>query len=107
MRFTGRAKTKKHGILLDAPVDDDGRCRNCDGACCRSFPSVDLSWDEYERLRNLGATRLHFSLTGHCSLIIENGCEFLTAGRCSIYQHRPDVCRRFFCQDYPPLQVSS
>ncbi len=99
MRFAGRAKTKKHGILLDAPVDDDGRCRNCDGACCRSFPSVDLSWDEYERLRNLGATRLHFSLTGRCSLIIENGCEFLAAGRCSIYQDRPDVCRRFFCQD--------
>jgi Fe-S-cluster containining protein len=99
MRFAGREKTKKHGILLDGPVDDDGRCRDCGGACCQSFPSVDLSWIEYERLRDFGATRLHFSLNGHCKLIIENGCEFLAEGRCAIYPDRPDVCRRFFCRD--------
>ncbi len=99
MGFAGHGKTKKHGILLDGPVDDDGRCKDCNGACCRSFPSVDLSWAEYERLRDLGAIRLEFSLTGHCKLIIENGCEFLADGRCTIYPDRPDVCRRFFCRD--------
>ena len=92
-------KTKKHGMLLDHPVDDDGRCGACGGACCRSFDSVALTWDEYERLRALGSARLHFSLTGRHLLLIENGCEFLVEGRCSIYGERPEVCRRFFCRD--------
>ena len=99
MPFFNRSKTKKHGALLDRPVDDDGRCRECDGTCCRSFPSVGLSWHEYQRLHELGAARLHFSLTGHHQLIIENGCEFLVQGRCAIYADRPDICRRFFCRD--------
>jgi uncharacterized protein len=99
MLWNFRQKTKKHGALLDHPVDDDGRCRECDGACCRSFPNVALTWAEYEQLRALGAARLHFSLSGQHRLIIENGCEFFMQGRCSIYQHRPDVCRRFFCRD--------
>lgn len=95
----GKAKTKKHGMLLDQPADDDDRCRNCDGACCRAFPSVDLSWGEYEQLRMLGATRLQFSIFGPHKLIIDNGCEFLANGRCAIYEHRPDICRRFICTD--------
>ncbi len=99
MLFFGRTKVKKHGMLMDHPVDDDGRCRECDGACCRAFASVNLTWPEYERLRSLGAHRLDFSLTGQHRLIIENGCEFLAAGSCSIYDDRPDTCRRFFCRD--------
>ena len=100
MKFLVRSKVKKHGMLMDVPVDDDDRCRACDGACCRSFPSVNLSWEEYERLKGLGAGRLDFSLTGHNRLIIENGCEFLVAGQCSIYDQRPEICRRFFCREY-------
>ena len=99
MTFFGRSKLLKHGMLMDRPVDDDGRCRECDGQCCRAFPTVNISWHEYERLKSLGAHRLDFSLTGHHNLIIENGCEFLSAGKCSIYEHRPDTCRRFFCRD--------
>jgi uncharacterized protein len=99
MLWNGRSKTIKHGALLDRPVDDDRRCQGCDGACCRSFPDVEISWTEYEQLRELGATRLHFSINGPHRLIIENGCEFLAAGRCSIYEYRPDVCRRFICRD--------
>jgi len=95
----GKAKTKKHGKLLEHPADDDLRCRNCDGACCRAFPSVALTWSEYEELRMMGATRLQFSIFGPHKLIIDNGCEFLVNGRCSIYAHRPDVCRRFICTD--------
>ena len=54
---------------------------------------------EYQRLGELGALRLHFSLTGHHKLIIENGCEFLIDSRCTIYDHRPDICRRFTCSE--------
>ncbi|MBJ6725566.1 YkgJ family cysteine cluster protein [Geomesophilobacter sediminis] len=99
MFWNDRQKLKKHGLLLDHAIDDDGRCRECGGACCRSFPSVPLTFEEYQRLTVLGSGRLHFSLTGRHLLIIENGCEFLSDGHCSIYEHRPDVCRRFFCSD--------
>lgn len=86
-------------MLLDAPVDDDYRCRDCGGACCRSFPSVEITLEEYRRLTSLGARRLEFSLSGRYRLVIENGCEFLNGGRCSIYHDRPEICRRFFCRD--------
>ncbi len=93
------ARARKHGVLLDRPVDDDPRCRDCGGVCCRSFPAVELSWTEYQRLGTLGARRLEFSITGHHRLVIENGCEFLVEGRCSIYRDRPGICRRFRCED--------
>ncbi len=93
------ARTRRHGVLRDRPVDDDSRCRDCGGVCCRSFPNVELSWEEYQRLEALGARRLEFSLTRHHRLVIENGCEFLAGGRCAIYADRPSICRRFICDD--------
>jgi len=101
MLFANRAREKRHGILLDHPLDDPQRCRNCGGACCRAFPSVALTWEEYLVLESLGARRLEFSLDGEHCLMIENGCEFLTEGRCAIYADRPEICRRFYCTDLP------
>ena len=101
MLFADRSRTKKHGILLESPADDMERCKECDGVCCRSFPAVDISWEEFKQLKALGAMRLHFSFRGDYKLIIDNGCEFLVEGRCSIYEFRPDICRRFYCQDVP------
>lgn len=99
MLFRRRSKEKRHGLLLDHPLDDPPCCRNCGALCCRSFPNVDLTWEEYTRLEELGATRLHFSLHGPHKLIIENGCEFLYEDRCGIYESRPGVCRRFVCDE--------
>jgi Fe-S-cluster containining protein len=90
---------KYRGILLDEPRDGDDRCQKCGGVCCSSFAAVDISWDEFERLRELGARRLQLSLYGPHKLAIDYGCEFLEEGRCSIYEARPDICRRFFCTD--------
>lgn len=90
-------REKRHGILLDHPLDAPSSCRECDALCCRSFPSVELSWEEYQQLEALGATRLQFALYGPHKLIIENGCEFLDGSRCGIYDHRPAICRRFIC----------
>ncbi len=94
-----RARVKRHATLRDRGVDDDWRCRGCDGVCCRSFVAVELTWAEYERLEALGARRLAFSLRGPHRLVIEDGCEFLVGGRCGIYEQRPEVCRRFICDD--------
>ena len=99
MLFPLLRKKKFHGILLDAPRDGDDRCQNCGGVCCSSFTAVEISGDEYKRLQGLGASRLHLSLFGPHKLEIDGGCEFLDGGRCSIYEARPDICRRFFCSD--------
>ncbi len=94
-----RWRVRKHAVLSDRPVDAPSRCRTCDGVCCRSFVAVELSFAEYETLEALGARRLQFSLRGPHRLEIEGGCEFLVEGRCSIYPHRPELCRRFVCDD--------
>lgn len=90
-------KKQYHGILLDTPCDGNDRCQECGGVCCNSFANIEISWEEYERLQELGAKRLQLSLYGHHILDIEYGCEFLVDGRCSIYEARPDICRRFIC----------
>ena len=97
--FFLRPEAKRRCLLFDHPVEDKERCLDCDGECCRSFPAVEITWTEFERLKTLGSNRLYFSLTGRHKLIIENGCEFLCEGKCSIYNSRPEVCRRFLCRD--------
>jgi len=97
MLFPSFQKKKYHGILLDVPRDGEDICQQCGGVCCSSFPAIDISWDEYRRLEELGAKRLQLSLFGPHKLEIDCGCEFLVEGRCSIYEARPDICRRFVC----------
>jgi len=99
MLFPSLRIKRYHGILHGAPLDGNDRCQRCGGICCSSFTAVDISWGEYERLEELGAKRLHLSLYGPHKLEIDSGCEFLVEGRCSIYEARPDICRRFFCSE--------
>lgn len=94
-----RTKKKLHGVMLDHPEDGSARCAACDASCCRGFPSVALTSDEYATLQRLGAKRLEFTLDGHYYLLIEYGCEFLTGNRCGIYAYRPEICRRFTCYE--------
>ena len=99
MLFPNLRRKKLHGILLDTPRDGDERCGDCGGICCSSFASVEITWEEYERLHSLGSNRLQLSLYGPHRLMIDYDCEFLVQGRCSIYEKRPDICRRFTCRD--------
>lgn len=99
MSLFGRKRLKRRGVLLDEGVDGGERCRECDGACCRAFPSVELTAQEYGTLERLGASRLEYLLSGRYYLLIENGCEFLVGSRCGIYEQRPAVCRRFTCRE--------
>lgn len=99
MLFIKRSGEKRHGRLLAHPQDGDERCSRCGGECCRSFTDVELSWEEFERLQKLGASRLQLALFGPHRLLIDYNCEFLREGRCSIYEARPEICRRFICGD--------
>ncbi len=99
MSLFRKTRKKLHGILLDHPEDGAERCATCDASCCRGFPSVELTEQEYDKLQQLGAVRLEFTLNGHFYLLIENGCEFLAGNRCGIYEDRPSICRRFTCYD--------
>lgn len=99
MELFRRRGTKKHGVLLDDFIDGSEHCRNCDAACCRGFPTVELTAGEYATLEKLGAVRLEFLLSGHYYLVIENGCEFLVDNCCGIYEQRPAICRRFTCRE--------
>lgn len=92
-------RLKKHGLILDKPVEDSEQCIDCEADCCRGFPSVKLTPEEYGTLEKLGAARLQFLLNGEHYLIIEQGCEFLENNRCGIYAHRPSVCQRFTCSE--------
>ncbi len=97
--FTPRRKL--HGVLLENGQDSPERCTSCDASCCRGFPSVELTAEEFGRLEQLGAQRLHFTLAGRFFLLIELGCDFLDGNRCRIYDARPDICRRFTCRELP------
>jgi len=99
MILFSRNREKRRGLLLDEGVDGGERCVSCDASCCRGFPSVELTPDEYAVLERLGAARLEFLLSGRYYLMIENGCEFLVGNRCGIYAHRPAICRRFTCRE--------
>jgi len=101
MSLFGRKRVKKRGLLLAEGVDGGDGCRDCGADCCRGFPSVKLTPQEYGILEKLGAARLQFLLDGHHYLIIENGCEFLVGNRCGIYNQRPSICRRFTCREIP------
>jgi hypothetical protein len=99
MPFLRNRRKVLHGMLLERPEDGAERCRACDASCCRGFPSVELTAEEYATLERLGATRLAFTLDGRFYLLIEHGCEFLDDNRCGIYHQRPAICRRFVCSE--------
>ena len=99
MLFPPLRQKKYHGILLDAPLDNNDRCQKCGGICCSSFAAINITWEKYEQLHKLGAKRLQLSTYGPHKLEIDYGCDFLEEGRCTIYEERPDICRRFFCSD--------
>lgn len=99
MSFFRSKRKVLHGVLLDQPLDGNERCASCDASCCRGFPRVELTAEEYTALEQLGARRLEFTLDERFFLVIEHGCEFLDGNRCGIYHHRPAICRRFVCRE--------
>ena len=80
-------------------------CNGC-GLCCHLF-LINLSQSEYEsgNYRTMFAEYEKpesFSLAKDCGANLlakkkDGSCVYLTRGRCSIHEMRPEVCREFFC----------
>jgi Fe-S-cluster containining protein len=70
-------------------------CRSC-GMCCDGslFGRVDLRAEETQAARRRG---LKVIASGDA---FEQPCAALAHGRCSIYEERPEACRRFTCRLY-------
>jgi Fe-S-cluster containining protein len=101
----------------------DIKCNTCTGACCFAFSSIRVTADDLLRLEaggiNLDAAVDLFpehaegmtDWTGYvgqmkekpvtaqisraASELEKTGCVFLTEKGCSVYEHRPQVCRDF------------
>ncbi len=74
-------------------MEKDFRCRGC-GFCCQL--DVVLSNRDVSRLKNAGYDG--FTRVDKGELILNKKgthCMFYESGMCSVYEYRPDICRRF------------
>lgn len=107
------------------PLPTTPPCLTCSSVCCRAFDSVRVTEDDLRRLESVpslalsdtvipwdeGATLedtvedsdLNVSMDGTVGYLkkggIEGSCVLLQDGWCSVYDHRPDACRRFSAHD--------
>lgn len=65
-------------------------CRECKGACCDVF-SLTFNGLNEDTMRWLG---YHGERTGD-AVTFDCQCSHLVRGMCEVYDHRPEVCRRF------------
>lgn len=89
---------------MDVPCGD---CR----LCCTSSYFIHIKSDETEALARIprdllfpapglpqGFKLLGYDEKGHCPMFIEN--------QCSIYEHRPQACRKYDCRIFPATGLS-
>lgn len=100
----------KERTMKQAPVP----CQTCTGACCYKYDEVRLTSEDVHNLSLLGKKgedgfRLYAlgpRWTGYVGALkkkpltlngqtIETACHFLRKDGCSIYEHRPAVCREY------------
>ena len=92
----------------DHPADVP--CGSCN-ACCRTFHQIHLRPGEKRARRRLPGEYLSvapglppgYLLLGHDET---GACPVLTAGRCTIYEDRPLVCRTYDCRMYAATGVA-
>ncbi|MFH1056134.1 MAG: YkgJ family cysteine cluster protein [Candidatus Altiarchaeota archaeon] len=73
---------------------DKFRCRMC-GTCCR-FSVIPLTPEDVKRLEVGGYKDFSEKRNGELALKRLNGrCLFVKDDKCTVYEHRPQVCREF------------
>lgn len=87
-------------------------CTTCRGACCYSYDVVHLSQQDVDKFRSSGVDDLGWSflekptISGFVASLNkkprvisgakeDGACYFLRSDGCSIYEHRPQICREY------------
>ncbi len=89
-------------------------CTTCRGACCYAYDSVDLTDEDVSRIKkatgkdadSFSVPRTWPTISGFTAMLmkeprkisgkVETGaCIFLKSTGCSIYEHRPQICREY------------
>src|SRR5262245_49610577 len=97
LRRTRQAQRTEEGASVPC-----GECK----ACCTSFYFIHIRPDETETLAKIpqellfaapglpkGNVVLGYDKNGHCPMFINN--------QCSIYEYRPQTCRKYDCRIFP------
>ncbi len=95
---------------LDKDVPAGVPCGSCN-ACCRTFHQIHLRPGENRARKRLPKEYLSaarglppgYLLLGYTE---EGACPMLAAGRCTIYEDRPLVCRTYDCRMYAATGVA-
>ncbi len=102
-------------------VSGEVRCKTCRGACCYTYDAVHLTPEDIRELTKWSKIAVKNSISpldkptiaGHVAVLkkkkklisgkMEDGaCVYLESTGCSIYEHRPTVCREYSawtCED--------
>ncbi len=96
-------------MALLAELQDSFQCVKC-GRCCREHTEIEFSMDDLKQasrkqgmnvpqfIRRYGLKRTSYEGIGvYHALKLANGerCPFFDGSECTIYEARPDVCRRY------------
>lgn len=97
-------------VKIELNKDLECPCSECDGHCCSRFSAVDITEEEAKFLESKypGSTNKEKNNWNLEMRLNNNTCVKLKDGKCSIYEDRPNVCRRFRCIDmycYNPRDV--
>jgi Fe-S-cluster containining protein len=70
-------------------------CENC-GACCRILPiAINSITAEEKKLINTRKDAWVDVIDGVMYIVLQSDCRYLKDYKCSIYDRRPDYCKKF------------
>lgn len=72
-------------------------CFTCGGKCCGPLPLKISEFTKLEKRRPLKGDFRFIRLSDGDMVIFteERNCPYLKNGKCSIYEHRPKICREY------------
>lgn len=87
----------------------NGKCSGCGACCSNTLPISDdevLRIKRYMKLHHITEQTRHFNVLAN-PVAIDLTCPFMkndkTCEKCTIYEVRPAICRKFICNDPPKI----
>jgi uncharacterized protein len=107
--FSSWLRRTRHGLIKENGADVN--CGECN-VCCRSSYFIHIRPEETQTLTHINK-KLLFPAPGlpKGNLLLsydESGrCPMLIAGKCSIYEHRPQTCRNYDCRIFTAAGIGA